>query len=446
MRRIFLLLYRPLFSSISLRMRKFITTAFLLTFCACVAHAADTDCTTLSKATCNTTPGCYWQTHLTSCAKCPVGTYNDGKLGENATTCLSCGTWDANSNTEWSKTSTGQTSQDACAFTAQCKAAQAFTNDNSWGWGCNACSSKNNALQGIYYYGTKKSGYTINGTWGDINSAINTASVCARCGKNSETSSNGLGCNCKKHHHINGGTNNDTVANGEDCVINTYTITYRANNGTDQTTTQKNVSYDSTVTTLGDQTFSNTGHTLTGWKNDALSLDVTPAGGTFQYTYTTDIELKAQWSAKSFKITYQVGDAGTTCQPANPPSCTYGNKCSAPNIPNGCTYNGYLFNGWKCTSGCNDSNTIISPNTDINDISGGNDMTLTAQWAECPAGYYCPDISTDNECPAGSTSDAKSTAITQCYMVGGTTIILDAADNEFTLPGTTKIYYHGGNN
>ncbi len=438
------MLYRPLFSSISLRMRKFITTAFLLTFCACVAHAADTDCTTLPKAACNTTPGCYWQTNSTSCAKCPVGTYNEGTLGENATTCFSCGTWDANSNTEWSKTSTGQTSQDACAFTAHCEAGQAFTNGNSWGWGCNACSSKNSALQGIYYYGTRESGYTINGTWGDINSAINTDKDCARCGANSTTSRDGLGCDCRPNYHIIGGTNSDTVANGEDCVINTYTITYRANNGTDQTTTQKNVSYNSTVTTLGDQTFSNTGHTLTGWKNDALPLDITPAGGTFQYTYTTDIELKAQWSAKSFKITYQVGDAGATCQPANPTSCTYGNKCSAPNIPNGCTYNGYLFNGWKCTSGCNDSDDIIDPDTDINDISGGEAMTLTAQWAECPAGYYCPDIKTKNECPAGSTSDDGSDQIDDCHMTGGTTQICDKDNKCFTLPAAVgNIFYHG---
>lgn len=435
------MLYRSLFSSISLRMRKFITTAFLLTFCACVAHAADTDCTTLTKANCNTTPGCYWQKYLSSCARCPVGTYNDGTIGENATACFSCGKWGDGSGTIWSTTATGQTSLDACAFTAQCNAAQAFF---GFSQGCTACSAQNNALTGTYYYGTKRSEYTINGTLGSINSAVNTTTACAECGANSKTSSDGLGCNCLTNYHISGGTNSDTVANGKDCVINTYTITYRANNGTNQTTTQ-NVSYKSTVTTLDDQTFSQTGRTLTGWKNDALSLDITP-GGAFTYAYTDNIELTAKWSGKSFNITYQIGGAGTTCQPANPTSCTYGNICSAPDIPSGCTYNGYVFKGWKCTSGCKDSTTIISPGTDINDISGNNDMTLTAQWAECPAGYYCPDIRTENKCPAGSTSAAKSTAITNCYMVGGTTIILDAAENKFTLPGTTRIYYHGGNN
>lgn len=420
-------------------MRKFITTAFLLTFCACVAHAADTDCTTLSKASCNTTPGCYWHTSSSSCAKCPAGTYNDGTLGENATTCTSCGKWGGGSGTSWSSTATGLTSLDACAFTANCKTAQAFS---GFSQGCIACSAYNNTLTGTYYYGTQTSDYIINGTRGDISSAINTTTACATCGANSTTSSNGLGCNCKKHHHINGGTNNDTVANGEDCVINTYTITYRANNGTDQTTTQKNVSYDSTVTTLGDQTFSNTGHTLTGWKNDALPLDITP-GGTFQYTYTTDIALTAQWSGKSFDITYQVGSAGATCQPATQ-KCTYGKNCSAPNIPSGCTYNGYLFKGWKCTNGCNDSNTTITMGTNISTMSNGNDMELTAIWEKCPAGKYCTNVSTDLSCPAGSTSDAGSSTITKCYMTGGTTQICDGNNNCFTLPGTNEIYYHGG--
>lgn len=60
------------------------------------------------------------------------------------------------------------------------------------------------------------------------------------------------------------------------------------------------------------------------------------------------------------------------------------------------------------------------------------------------AGYY----SAENEltryaCPAGSTSDAESSAITNCHMTGGTTQICDKNNECFTLPAAVdNIFYH----
>lgn len=421
-------------------MRKlFIATLLLTIGCGTPAFAADCEGYTNSEQ-CSSTAGCYWEGIAAACNPCQANTYNDGTI-RPGNHCDKCS--DLSNYVDWIGTELGLTSEIECKFKKTCPPYTYFVDHTKEN--CTRCSALNNPLTNKYYYGTKTTEYEVTGTVVDSTSNFNDA--CAECGANSITNDDqGTGCRCIDGYHVNGGTNGDTNNNSTDCVPNQYTITYRANNGTNQTTTQNNVSYNSTVTTLGDQTFSKTGHTLTGWKNDALPLDVTPAGGTFMYKYTTDIELTAQWSGKSFNITYQIGDAGATCQPATPTSCTYGNRCYAPNIPSGCTYNGYVFKGWKCTHNCNNSDAIISPDTDINDISGGEDMTLTAQWTECPAGYYCPNIKTENKCPAGSTSAAKSAAITNCYMTGGTTKILDAAGNKFTLPGTEKIYYHGGNN
>jgi hypothetical protein len=62
------------------------------------------------------------------------------------------------------------------------------------------------------------------------------------------------------------------------------------------------------------------------------------------------------------------------------------------------------------------------------------------------AGYYSADKElTCHVCPAGSTSDAGSTALTDCYMTGNQTIICDSNNKCFLLPegAGDKIYYHG---
>lgn len=66
------------------------------------------------------------------------------------------------------------------------------------------------------------------------------------------------------------------------------------------------------------------------------------------------------------------------------------------------------------------------------------------------AGYFSDEGSLDRtKCPAGSTSDAESSAITNCHMTGGATQICDGNTpaNCFTLPASaSNIYYHGSNN
>ncbi len=56
-------------------------------------------------------------------------------------------------------------------------------------------------------------------------------------------------------------------------------------------------------------------------------------------------------------------------------------------------------------------------------------------FATCPEGYYC--LGGDNDpmsCPAGATSNAKATNVSDCYLKGGTTQICDTHNNCFTIP------------
>lgn len=183
--------------------------------------------------------------------------------------------------------------------------------------------------------------------------------VCEPCGANSSTNAAGTGCNCNPGYHIINQPNSAQLNNNsQDCVGNT------------------------------------------------------------------------------FSISYDTGDA--ICLGRINSKCTYGaTNCTAPNAYN-CTHRGYTFLGWRCDS-CTTQNLII-PGTQLSTLSNGINIILTAQWQECPIGYYCSKVSPTEKCPAGSTSNARAKSINDCYMTGGVTQICDSNNNCFTLPGTNQLF------
>ena len=183
--------------------------------------------------------------------------------------------------------------------------------------------------------------------------------VCEPCGANSSTNATGNGCNCNPGYHIKNQSNSAQLNNNsQDCVGNT------------------------------------------------------------------------------FSISYDTGQA--SCSKMTNSKCTYGEtNCTAPNASN-CTYRGYTFLGWICDN-CTTQN-LIRPGTQLSTLSNGLDITLTAQWQECPIGHYCSKVSPTEKCPAGSTSAAGAQSINNCYMQGGETQICDRNNNCFTLPGTNQLF------
>lgn len=423
-------------------MLKIIFTTLLLIFSQNTVFAANNETcnANTTKAGCNATPGCYWaytnvdnqsESPYEHCVVCPYYTYNDGTIGDTATACTSCGS--TSNGVSWVNSFTGKTSQDQCTYKANCTSAQYFGKINST-YTCTACTANNNPLTNLYYYADGDVSYPYTKQISEYASDFSTA--CSKCGKFSTSNTNGLGCTCNTGYHVSGKTNSDTNNNSTDCDPNKYTITYKSNNGQDKTVEQT-VDYNSTITLKGQDTFSKTGHTISGWKyNDITYIP----GNQITYDFTSDITLTAQWTEKKFTITYDTGNAN--CSLSTTQNCTYGGTCNSHRVES-CKYSGYIFNGWKCTSGCTDSSSIINMDTNVSSLSNGNDMTLTAQWQQCAAGYYCESVLKQDACPAGSTSDGGKTTQTDCYMTGATKIC-DTSGNCFTLPDTSQIYYHGG--
>lgn len=422
----------PFFSSIIIRMKKIIF-AFLLIILECnatIAGYAD-NCKNFSDipGDCSRAPGCEW-TDSAICEPCKFGYFKSG-TGEECTPCDQVVFLPQN-NSRWDEDVVGAEKPDDCAYITRCEKGY-FINFEA---GCNSCYSigmlPNND------YDTQDDGtYIIKTTIGE--QYDNSSMACIPCPENSTAVENKKKCVCASGYHVSGQTD-ETKQDIEDpysntCSPNNYTITYNPGKGSGETITQK-ITYNQLFTTKTgpELNFAYEGYNLAGWKNDTNPSETLSPGTQYQYTYTSNITLTAQWQGKKFTIKYDLSPSSCTIQEQ---TCYYEGDCTAQS-PGDCTYSGYIFNGWEYNS------TTIKSGENISTMSNGNDMELTAIWEKCPAGKYCTNVVTELSCPAGSTSEAGSTAITACYMTGSTTKICDKDNNCFTLPGSSKIYYHGG--
>ena len=392
-------------------MRKFISIIFISLFCSNVALAAIT-CTQSATTECEV--GCYYSP--AGCMACDYGKYTDTA---GSTSCSNC-----HGPENASFTSPG-TSVDDCSWKLNCPAGTYYVR-NATNSGCKPCP-----------------GDTFTNEAQEINGkGYGTTQSCKQCGANSTANSDNTNCNCKAGYHFTDseGREQPENTNGANCKPNKYTITYESNNGENKTETQT-ATYNSPITLLGKDAFERDGYQIEYWQHNDANTNYTP-DTQLTYTFTSGITLTAQWKPKTFTITYHDGKC-TTSPPQE--ECSYNSTIGCPAASPTCPNEGYHFLGWKCESGCQESKIKID--TNISNISGGKDMTLTAVWEECPAGHYCENIKTKKKCPAGSTSDAGSMKITKCYIQGGTTKICDKHNHCFTLPASAdKIYYHGGDN
>ena len=165
------------------------------------------------------------------------------------------------------------------------------------------------------------------------------------------------------------------------------------------------------------------------------------------------------WTANTFTIQYDAGkyDTSTTAKfKANISSttCTYGDECTIYGENPSAENTAYVFTGWKIT-GIKSANSDNSGQITVGDVTIKNDdiiqpgaridnaatdnggvITLTAQWQQCPAGYYgCTTVDTGEvyacKCPAGSTSEPGATDIKGCFITKETKFC--TGDNCFTL-------------
>ncbi len=154
-------------------------------------------------------------------------------------------------------------------------------------------------------------------------------------------------------------------------TVNTYTITYKYNNGAADTTAKYTIEQSITLPSP-----SKTGYTFAGWK-------VTTAGGNWKTTDSVykgtvaagkygNVTLTAQWTANTYTITYVYnnGSANTTA--------TY-NIEQAITLPSP-TKTGYTFAGWKVTTAGGNWKTTDSVYKGTVAAGKYGNVTLTAQW------------------------------------------------------------------
>ena len=148
-------------------------------------------------------------------------------------------------------------------------------------------------------------------------------------------------------------------------TANTYTVTYNVNGGNALSTTTKSVTYDGTYGTLATPT--RTGYDFSGWYTAASGGSKIES--TTKVSITANQTLYAQWTAKSFTVTFNKngGNTPSVASKSVTYDSTYGTLAT-------CTRTGYTFKGWyTATSG----GTKIESTTKVSITAN---QTLYAQW------------------------------------------------------------------
>ncbi|MBQ5700243.1 MAG: hypothetical protein IIV74_03040 [Alphaproteobacteria bacterium] len=116
---------------------------------------------------------------------------------------------------------------------------------------------------------------------------------CSHCGPNSTSNNDKTGCTCKTGYHTAGQSQNHIKNNSVACEANTYRITYNQN-VPNPAFEIENVQYNGSFTTKSSDTFKYpAGYIFKNWTYNDREFK---PNFTYQYTYTTNITLYAQWS------------------------------------------------------------------------------------------------------------------------------------------------------
>lgn len=461
------------FITISFRMRKYIIPLFL-SLCPTMAMAAtNAECKQSyidNNQRCAST-GCGYYNN--ECVACPAGTYQnqppaleDLLLGSiRGTECNSCNTpwqFDVQSiNWSWDKSKTGMVYPDDCTIYVHIpKGHELIEKQDFSQYTVQECADN--------HYKTESTtlSYTLTDTsnpYPDIplpsSDPIPDDAKCKECGNNATHNADHTNCDCNYGYHIGTDINNTKNVGSENCTTITFDVKY--SDGSNTLDDNKipiryktiGLTQSLTLPTIDCNQPSINGipqslcMTKTGYNFDNQwtadkKLNVCAAGQCIGEKYAGelitvgatayltgddmgDVTFTAVWKPKQFTVTY---DTDNKC-PTETQDCTY--EYCYLKYDNTCNTTGQYISGWQCTSGCSDKDTTYKSGDNISNISGGNDMTLTAILEDCDAGYYC-DGGTPNACPAGSTSDGGSKSITDCYLSHETQFCND--DACFTIP------------
>ena len=216
-------------------------------------------------------------------------------------------------------------------------------------------------------------------------------------------------------------------------VANKYTVTFNANNGTNNSTTQGMP--DSIAMKLNKNTFTKTGYTFTGWNTKA---DGTGTSYTDEQSVSlsNNLTLYAQWEINKYTVTFNA-NGGTGTMNSQQVSYNTSTKLSK----NTFTKDGFKFTGWNTKA-----DGTGTPYTNEQNVSLSNNLTLYAQWSEGDP-YVINEYNYNEDNNYVSNIDVNTTVETyknNIELLGGYTVEVDSKtiDNKQVLytGGKTRIY------
>ncbi|MBR3930682.1 MAG: InlB B-repeat-containing protein [Alphaproteobacteria bacterium] len=227
------------------------------------------------------------------------------------------------------------------------------------------------------------------------------------------------------------------------CTINSYTIVYHGNGNTGGEMSQSDRTYGDGKK-LTANAFTKTGYSFTGWNTQQNGTGTTYSdkwSGNLTDKNNVTINLYAQWTANEYTVTYSCGD-GTTGSPeiTTPDKIKYNATYTVKGMGT-CAKSGSTFNGWKIKG----TTTIKQPGNEFTWKYTEN-IEMIVEWKQCPAGYWCPDPTTENKCPLASTSNPGATKKTDCFLQGGSSKICSIVNGTkkcYPLPNGVQAFYSG---
>ncbi len=152
----------------------------------------------------------------------------------------------------------------------------------------------------------------------------------------------------------------------------TYAVSYNSNGGS-FSSAPASVSYtDGEQVTVTTTTPSKTGYSFTGWNTASDGTGYAYAGGTKFSMPADDVILYAQWSIKSYTVTFDANSGTGTV-----PSAITGNYNTAITLPaTSLTRTGYNFSGWNTAANGSGTNYTAGGSYTI----PASNITLYAKW------------------------------------------------------------------
>ena len=147
-----------------------------------------------------------------------------------------------------------------------------------------------------------------------------------------------------------------------------YKVTFDCNGGTNPPATQT-INYGDKFS-LTSSLCTRTGYTQNGWKDQDETEWTASNTSNWTWTYTKDIELKAQWTANTYTVKYN-GNSNTGGSTA---SSTHTYDTAKALTANGFTRTGYTFNGWNTKS--DGSGTSYTDKQSVKNLSSKNNDTV----------------------------------------------------------------------